>query len=332
MSERVNHSSVMEVHFDALVFDGHCDSIGDQLERGRWLGDRSDQGHIDLPRLRAGGVNAQIFACYVPVPYQRHGAVTHALERFDQLLLLAEQLPDQVVIAHTAGDVRRAKAAGKVAAVAGLEGAEALDASIGVLRQFHRLGLRNLGLAWNHRNAACDGVAESRTNGGLTEFGVKVVEECNHLGIMIDVSHLSPAGVADVLNVSQLPIIASHSNAYALCPHPRNLTDAQMDAIAAKGGVMGVTFVNSFLNREQPEQANLADVVNHIEYYLARVGPEHVALGSDFDGWTMAQELSDAAAYPRITAALLGRGHTVDVVRQVLGENLLRVMAAVCGA
>src|SRR5690606_11849477 len=102
----------------------------------------------------------------------------------------------------------------------GLEGAEALDASIGALRQFYRLGVRNLGLAWNYRNAACDGVAESRTNGGLTEFGVKVVEECNRLGMLLDVSHLSPAGVADVLAVSRQPIIASHSNAYALCDHP----------------------------------------------------------------------------------------------------------------
>ena len=324
-------NSALELHFDAMVIDGHCDSIGDQLEQGRWLGDRSDQGHIDLPRLREGGVNAQFFACYVPTCYQRHGAVTHALERLDQLHLLADQLPEQLVIAHNAGDVRRAKAAGKIAAIAGLEGAEALDASIGVLRQFYRLGVRNLGLAWNHRNAACDGVAEGRTNGGLTEFGVKVVAECNRLGMLIDVSHLSPAGVNDVLAISEQPIIASHSNAFALRPHPRNLTDAQLEAIAARGGVIGVTFVTSFLNQNQPEQATLADVVAHIEYMLAQVGPDHVAIGSDFDGWTMPVDLPDAAAYPRITMSLLEHGHAPAVVRKVLGENLLRVMGIVCG-
>ncbi len=285
-------NAFLSLHFDALVIDGHCDSIGDQLERKRWLGDRASDGHVDLPRLREGGIDVQFFACYVPTPYQRHGATTHALERLDQLHLL-----------------------GKVAGIAGLEGAEALDASIGVLRQFYRLGLRNLGLAWNHRNAACDGVAESRTNGGLTEFGVKVVEECNQLGILLDVSHLSSAGLTDVLAVSQQPIIASHSNARALCDHPRNLTDAQMAAIAAKGGVIGVTFVDSFLNRANPQDASLDDIVANIEYMLGVVGPEHVALGSDFDGWTLAREIKDASCYPLITQKLVERGHDAKVIR-----------------
>ena len=322
-------NAFLSLHFDALVIDGHCDSIGDQLERKRWLGDRAHEGHVDLPRLREGGVDVQFFACYVPTPYQRHGATTHALERLDQLHLLAERLPDRFVLARSVDDILRAKAAGKVAGIAGLEGAEALDASIGVLRQFYRLGLRNLGLAWNHRNAACDGVAESRTNGGLTEFGVKVVEECNRLGVMIDVSHLSPAGVADVLAVSQQPIIASHSNARALCDHPRNLTDAQMEAIAARGGVIGVTFVDSFLNRANPQEASLDDIIANIEYMLGVVGPDHVALGSDFDGWTMAQEIKDATCYPLITQKLVERGHAPKVIRQILGENLLRVMRIV---
>lgn len=322
-------NAFLSLHFDALVIDGHCDSIGDQLERNRWLGDRANEGHVDLPRLHEGGVNVQFFACYVPTPYQRHGATTHALERLDQLHLLAERLPDQFVLARSTDDILRAKAAGKVAGIAGLEGAEALDASIGVLRQFYRLGLRNLGLAWNHRNAACDGVAESRTNGGLTEFGVKVVEECNQLGIILDVSHLSPAGVADVLAVSQQPIIASHSNARALCDHPRNLTDAQMEAIAARGGVIGVTFVDAFLNRANPQAASLDDIIANIEYMLGVVGPDHVALGSDFDGWTMAQEIKDATCYPLITQKLVERGHDPRVIRQILGENLFRVMRIV---
>lgn len=324
-------NAFLSLHFDALVIDGHCDSIGDQLERGRWLGDRTDVGHVDLPRLREGGIDVQFFACYVPTPYQRHGAVTHALERLDQLHRLAEHLPDQFALARGADDILRAKAAGKIAGIAGLEGAEALDASIGVLRQFYRLGVRNLGLAWNHRNAACDGVSESRTNGGLTEFGVKVVEECNRLGILLDVSHLSSAGVADVLTVSQQPIIASHSNARARCDHPRNLTDAQLEAIAAHGGVIGVTFVDSFLNRAAPQAAVLADVIDNIEHMLGVVGPDHVALGSDFDGWTLAQELKDAACYPLITQQLVERGHDAKVIRKILGENLFRVIHAVLG-
>lgn len=317
------------LHFDALVIDGHCDSIGDQLTNKRWLGERSDAGHIDLPRLREGGVDAQFFACYVPVPYQRHGAVTHALARLDQLHLLADQLPDQFVIARTVADIHNAKAAGKIAAIAGLEGAEALDSDIGVLRQFYRLGVRNLGLAWNYRNAACDGVSERRTGGGLTEFGVAVVQECNRLGITIDVSHLAPAGLEDVLAISEQPIIASHSNAFALCDHPRNLTDSQMIAIAAKGGVIGVTFVNAFLRREQPEQATLEDVLEHLEYMLTVVGEDHIAIGSDFDGCTPPADLSDTTSYPKITAQLQERGYKDETIRKILGGNFLRIFAQV---
>lgn len=324
-------NAFLSLHFDALVIDGHCDSIGDQLENDRWLGDRSDKGHIDLPRLREGGIDAQFFACYVPTPFQRHGAFTHAMDRLDQLLLLEERLPDQFTLVRRADDLARAKATGKIAGIAGLEGAEALDASIGALRQFYRLGVRNLGLAWNYRNAACDGVAESRTNGGLTEFGVKVVEECNRLGMLLDVSHLSPAGVADVLAVSRQPIIASHSNAYALCDHPRNLTNAQMEEIAAGGGVIGVTFVNAFLNRENPEATTVDDVVAHIEYMLGVVGPDHISIGSDFDGCTTPTDLGDATTYPLITQKLVERGHDPKVIRNILGENLLRVIRTVLG-
>ncbi len=324
-----NESEVRAFHQAALVIDGHCDSIGHQLEQGRWLGDRSNVGHLDLPRLRAGGVDVEFFACYVPVAYQRHGAVTHAMARLDQLLLLAEQAPDRFVIARRAVDIAAAKAAGKTAGILGLEGAEALDGSIGVLRQYHRLGIRNLGLAWNYRNAACDGVSESRTNGGLTEFGVQIVQECNRLGIMLDLSHLSPAGVADVLALSRHPVIASHSNACALWDHPRNLTDEQLRAIAAGGGVVGVTFVDAFL--AAPGEARLDHVIAHIEYMLALIGPDHVAIGSDFDGCTPPPELSDVTRYPLITARLLARGHDPATVRKILGENFLRVFQTVCG-
>ncbi len=319
------------LHFDTLVIDGHCDSIGQQLDGARWLGERSEEGHIDLPRLRAGGVDAQFFACFVPVPFQRHGAVTHALARLDQLHLLAERHPNELVIARSAADIRQAKVDGKIAAIAGLEGAEALDAELGVLRQFYRLGIRNMGMAWNHRNAACDGVAESRTGGGLTEFGVQVVQECNRLGIMVDVSHLSPAGIADVLTISDDPIIASHSNARALCDHPRNLTDEQIKAIAEKGGVIGVTFVNVFLNKDKPDEASIDSVVQHIEYMLELVGEDHVAIGSDFDGCHPPKDLSDATKYPLITEKLLEHGLADSTVSKILGGNFLRIFETVCG-
>lgn len=317
------------LHFDALVIDGHCDTIGEQLSGKRWLGDRSDEGHIDLPRLREGGVDAQFFACYVPVPYQRHGAATHALARLDQLHLLAEWLPEELIIARTTDDIYQAKAAGKIAAIAGLEGAEALDGEIGLLRHYHRLGVRNLGLAWNFRNAACDGVSERRSGGGLTEFGVAVVQECNRLGITLDVSHLAPAGLEDVLALSEDPIIASHSNAFALCDHPRNLTDSQLEAIAAKGGVIGVTFVNSFLRREDPEETTIDDVLEHLEYMLALVGEDHIAIGSDFDGCTPPSDMPDTTVYPRITELLQARGYGEATIRKILGGNFMRIFERV---
>ncbi len=330
------HDTVLEdssraLHFDALVIDGHCDSIGDQLEGRRWLGDRSQEGHLDLPRMREGGVDVQFFACYVPVPYQRHAAVTHAMARLDQLLLLEETLDREFVLVRRVEDILRAKASGKLAGIAGLEGAEALDGEIGLLRQYYRLGVRNLGLAWNYRNPACDGVAERRTGGGLTEFGVQVVELCNELGILIDLSHLSPAGVEDVLTITQHPVIASHSNAAALCDHPRNLTDAQIEAIAATGGVIGVTFVNTFLRREDPEHASLEDVIAHIAHIIQVAGEDHVGLGSDFDGCTPPRDLADVTHYPAITQALVERGFSEETIRKILGGNYLRVFEQVIG-
>ncbi|MFN3981271.1 MAG: dipeptidase, partial [Caldilinea sp.] len=161
----------------------------------------------------------------------------------------------------------------------------------------------------------------------------KLREALSEAGVDAEVMRFdgASAGVADVLAVSQQPIIASHSNARALCDHRRNLTDAQLEAIAAGGGVIGVTFVDAFLNNQSPEAASLDDIVANIEHMLAVVGPDHVALGSDFDGWTMAQEMKDATCYPLITQRLVERGYDVRVIRKVLGENLLRVIRAVLG-
>ncbi|MEM7535692.1 MAG: dipeptidase [Chloroflexota bacterium] len=318
------------LHFDALVIDGHCDSIGDQLDKKRSLAEESEKGHLDLPRMKKAGIDVQFFACFPPPAYQRHGATSHAMARLDQLHLLAETQPDFTIV-RKADDIRQAKATGKIGCIAGLEGAEALDASIGVLRQFYRLGIRNMGMSWNHRNAACDGVAEGRTAGGLTEFGVKVVETCNELGILIDVSHLAPAGVKDILEISQHPILATHSNANTLCEHPRNLTDEQMTAIADKGGVVGVTFVNFFLNRAEPKTTRLENVIQHIEYMLNHIGPDHVAIGSDFDGCIPPEDLSSVLDYPKITQRLQENGHSEATIRKVLGENFLRVFGQVCG-
>lgn len=329
-SEGASLERARRLHFDSIVVDGHCDTLGSVLEGARSLGERSHLGHIDLPRLAEGGITAQIFACFVPIHEYRRGAARHALQRLDVLHQALAAQPDGLLLATSAADIRRAKAEGKVAGILGLEGAEPLEGSLALLRCFYRLGLRNIGLTWNFRNEVADGVWEGNTAGGLTPFGFQVVEECNRLGILIDVAHLAPAGLRDVLSASRRPIIASHSNASALFQHERNLTDEQILAIAERGGVIGVTFVASFLAR--PEQsARLEHVLDHIDYLVRLAGADHVMLGSDFDGATMPAGLEDATCYPALTAGMLARGHDEPTVRKVLGLNFLRVFEQVTG-
>ncbi len=318
------------LHFDAIVVDGHCDTLGDVLEGKRTLAERSTLGHVDLPRLREGGVTAQIFACFVPIHEYHRSATRYAMRMIDVLHQAIEAHPDELLLAAGAGDIRRAKAEGKIAAILGLEGAEPLGDSLAMLRGFHRLGVQVLGLTWNFRNEVADGVTEGPKALGLSPFGVQVVEECNRLGMLIDVSHLAPAGLEDVLRVSQRPIIASHSNARALCDHARNLADAQIEAIAARGGLIGVTFVDAFLHRPAAE-ATIEHALDHIDHLLRVAGPEHVMIGSDFDGADMPQGLEDATRYPALTAGMTARGHSEAVIRGVLGLNFLRVFEDVTG-
>ena len=318
------------LHFDAIVVDGHCDTLGDVLEGKRALAERSSLGHVDLPRLREGGVTAQIFACFVPVHEYHRSATRYALRMLDGLQEAIAAHPDELLLATGAGDIRRAKAEGKIAGILGLEGAEPLGDSLAVLRSFHRLGVRVLGLTWNFRNDVADGVMEGRTAQGLSPFGRQVVAECNRLGILIDVSHLAPAGLEDVLQVSQQPVIASHSNARGLHDHSRNLSDGQIEAIASRGGLVGVTFVDAFLHRPAGE-ATIEHVLDQIDYLLRVAGPEHVMIGSDFDGADMPQGLEDATRYPALGAGMLARGHAEAVIRNVLGLNFLRVFEQVTG-
>jgi len=321
-----------KLHQDSVIFDGHCDTLLDILSGKRKFGERSVDGHIDLPRLREGGVTAQVFAVYLEDQYLPAGAVKQTLRVLDVLHRELAAHPDTFTLATKAADIRAAKRAGKVAAVAGLEGAEALEGDLGTLRMFYRLGVRLLTVAWSRRNQAADGVGESRTGGGLTTFGLQMVQECNKLGILLDISHLAPAGVRDVLEASTQPIIASHSNAYALCGHPRNLTDEQLLAVANKGGVVCVVFVPSFVTADRKD-ASLEKLLDHIDHIVRVAGVDHVGLGSDFDGFSPPPPvgLEDVTHLPGITAGLVQRGYSEAHVRKILGENFLRVFRQVVG-
>ncbi len=320
-----------ELHGRAFVSDAHCDTILDVLEGKRRLGERSGQGQLDLPRLHEGHVSAQVFAIWTP-PDRYSDALRYGMEAADAFLREVDA-NDDLRLATTVGDLDSAFADGAVAGILSLEGVEPLEGSLAVLRNFHRLGLRLITITWNFRNEAADGVKESVTGGGLTHFGRDLVEACNDLGIVLDVSHLAPAGVEDVLSLSRKPVVASHSNAAALCDHPRNLTDEQIKGIAATGGAIGVTYLPDFLRKDR-ENASLSDVLDHIDYIVGLVGAEHVMLGSDFDGMgdRSPRGLEDVSKLPAITAGLVERGYSESDIRSILGLNFRRVFAEVTGS
>lgn len=326
-----------ELYDSSIIFDGHCDTLIPLRDNERRLGERcqarpdggvTSSQHLDLPRLLEGGVTAQTFACFVRKQFLPSDATNEALRLIDAFYQALDENPDTLLLATTAADVERAKSEGQVAGVLSLEGAEALEGDLAMLRIFYRLGVRALGLTWNFRNRAADGLAEMRTGGGLTEFGVALVREANRLGVILDVAHLAPAGVRDVLELSEAPVVASHANARALCDHRRNLTDEQLEGIAASGGLVAVTYVPSFLAQD----ASLERVLDHIDYIVETIGVDHVGLGSDFDGFGgTLPGLEDVSRLPALTAGLVTRGYTDEKAAKILGGNYLRVFRQVAG-
>jgi len=241
-----------------------------------------------------------------------------------------ESFPKLAMPAVEAQDLVKAKEHGKVALFLGMEGAEGLGGSLSALRMCYRLGLRVLGITWNRRNEAADGVGELRTGGGLTNFGIDVVKECNRLGILIDIAHLAPAGVEHVLELSEAPIVATHANCHDLWAHPRNLTDEQLEAVAKNGGVVGVTPVPPFLG-DHEEQADLAELLDHVDHMIEVMGENGVGLGLDFDGVgeMRTRGIEDVSMLPNITSGLRERGYAEEIIAKILGGNFLRVFREV---
>jgi membrane dipeptidase len=332
------------------VFDGHNDTItrddADAFVTGR------PDGHLDLERARAGGLAGGIFAIFTPTPgeeeivHEHHGgafnvelateigqdvaapAATRAAGR-----LLALERDGHLRLARAPGDLDAAREAGVLAAVMHLEGAEAIDPGLEALELWHAAGLRSLGPVWSRPNAFAHGVpfafpSSPDTGPGLTEAGTALVRRCAELGIAVDLSHLNEAGFWDVARLDGAPLIASHSGVHALAPASRNLTDAQLDAIASSGGLVGVVYAVNFLRADGTEDADtpLATIAEHVRYVADRVGVAHVALGSDFDGATVPAELGDAAGLPRLLDALRATGFGEDELRAIAWENWVRVL------
>jgi len=320
--------------------------------------------HTDIARLREGGVGGQFWSVYVDVELAGEAAVTATMEQIDIVHRMMRKYPQAFELALTAGDVERIFKAGRIASLIGMEGGHSIDNSLGTLRMFHRLGARYMTLTHSKNVPWADSATDEPKLGGLSAFGEEVVREMNWLGMLVDLSHVSPDTMEDAIRVSQAPVIFSHSSARAIADVPRNVPDIVLRLLPKNGGIVMVTFVPGFLSskvaawgklhaaerqrlREQfphdenasqaalatwvkanpAPRATIADVADHIDHIRKTAGIDHIGLGGDFDGITSVPEgLEDVAKYPALTAELLRRGYKDDDIRKILGLNILRVM------
>jgi membrane dipeptidase len=360
----------LKLHRSALVIDGHNDFPWELREKGGSSFDKFDIAklttnfHTDIPRLRRGGVGAQFFVAYVPShTIKSGGAARQTLEQIDLIHRMVARYPETFAFARTAEEIERARKKGKIACLIGIEGGHCIENSLGTLRMYHELGVRYLTLTHADSVGWADAATDAPQAHGLTDFGRQVVAEMNRLGMLVDISHVSAVTMHAVLDVSKAPIIASHSSAYALAPHPRNVPDDVLRRIQTNNGVVMVNFFSGFVvdesakimsgmfdvsrelrakfpNREDYSKAmkqwraehpmpsgTVQDLVNHIDHIVKLAGIDHVGLGSDYDGVSqLPAQLEDVSSYPVITQELLNRGYSERDIRKVLGGNILRVM------
>jgi membrane dipeptidase len=331
---------VLDLHERATVVDAHVDTLLDimtpparpaKFPTPRNFGERSTKGHVDLPRLLESGVDLQVFAAYIQPEYKIERALHRVMQLIDAFHQILSAHQDKLMLFTKVSDVQEAEKQGRIAAMLSIEGGEAVEGNLAILRMLYRLGVRAITLTWNERNQIADGAAEGRTEGGLTNFGIELVSEMNKIGMVVDVSHISDAGFFDVIEASRSPIIASHSNCRALCNHRRNLTDEMIKLLAEKDGVMGMNFSPTFID-ENKDNATLERVLDHIDHVVKVAGVEHVGLGSDFDGIEdVPKGLEDVTKMPYITEGLLRRKYSENDILKILGENFLRVFRKIMG-
>jgi membrane dipeptidase len=362
--------AALKIHQEALLIDGHNDLPWQYRMKADLSFQKLDIArpqkalHTDIPRLRQGGVGAQFWSAYVPVGSRKAGtAVKETLEQIDVIHRFVRAYPDAFEMAYGVDDISNIRKRGKIASLIGVEGGHSIDNSLGVLRIYYQLGVRYLTLTHTETLDWADSATDEARHKGMTEFGERVVTEMNRLGMLVDLSHVSPDTMKHALRVSQAPVIFSHSSAYALAPHPRNVPDDVLKLTAKNGGVVMVNFYSGFLTPEgaraskeiyavarelrgkYPNEKDfqlalqqwekehpfpLGDVrivVNHIEHIIKTAGIDHVGLGSDFDGISYApKQLEDVSCFPYITQELLDRGYGKEQIHKVLGGNVLRVL------
>lgn len=352
-----------KVHFSSIVLDTHID-VTPKLQTTWKFTEEHKEGHIDLPRMKKGGLNALFFSIYMSGTVTGPKAVNDSLERIAAVHRLAEELPDQVALCLTADDVRKAHKQGKIAALMGMEGGHMINNSLAVLRMYARLGIKYLTLTHSVNTEWADSSGDQPKHNGLTDFGKDVVRELNRLGVMVDISHVADKTFWDALAVSKAPLIASHSSCRVISGHARNMTDEMIKALAAKGGVIQINYLDQFIDNDlfqysqksQPlmrelqqkfpgrenadkrreevakqygpaPKASWERIIEHIDHAVKLVGVDHVGLGSDFDGGSMPVGMEDCTQLPKITEALMRKGYSASDMRKILGENTLRVLS-----
>jgi membrane dipeptidase len=363
-----------KLHFSSIVLDTHDDTTQRFFSKDYDLGKRNPDGHIDIPRMREGGMNAIFFSIWIDGRTMGPPGVQKALDQIDAVHENVRKYSKDMVFCRTAEEIRRAHAQGKIAALIGVEGGHMIGNDIRVLRMFGDLGVRYMTLSHFYNDEWADSSTDKPVHNGLTDFGKDIVREMNRQGIMVDISHVSDKTFYDALEVSKAPLIASHSSCRALCNHVRDMSDDMIKALAAKGGVIQINYEKSFIDQaykdasdkvsggvvanfdqlkkacgddpecfgrkmaEQEKQATAEGklphvswerIVDHIDHVVKLVGPDHVGLGSDFDGASMPDGMEDCSKLPKITEALMRKGYSDDDIRKILGGNTLRVMEQV---
>lgn len=329
------------------IIDGHNDLAWASREdadrysvEGLGTDGRHEKFQTDIARLRAGGVGGQFWSVYVPSTLSGGEAVIATHEQIDFVHRLVARYPDDLALAWSGDDVRRAWRDGKIASLLGAEGGHSIGDSLAVLRDFARLGVRYMTLTHNDNTPWADSATDAPAHGGLTDFGRDVVREMNACGMLVDLSHVSAETMHDALDVTVSPVIFSHSSCRAQCGHPRNVPDDVLKRLAGNGGVIMIALVPPFLTDDYAQwmrgdrvgakpRVTVDDAVRHIEHAREVAGIDHIGIGGDYDGFDDFPEgLADVSGYPRVLDALAERGWSADEIGKITGANLLRVLDA----
>ncbi len=330
ITEASSFAEAKRIHSRIITLDSHCDTpmFFSEGFTADMFAKRTDKVLVDLPKMREGFLDASIMVAYLKQGERDAESLLAATAKADRILTQIEEMAaancTAVDIAYTPADIARLKRAGKKAIMLGIENGYAIGKDISQLEHFAKRGIVYMTLCHNGDNDICDSARGNAEHGGLSQFGEKVVQEMNRLGIMVDMSHAAESSFYDALEVSQKPIVCSHSSARALCNHPRNLTDEQMKALAQKGGVAQVTMYNGFLRTDG--QATILDAVEHLNHMVNIMGIEHVGIGTDFDGDGGVPGMANASEIINFTRRLLRERYSEEQIQMIWGGNFLRVM------